>query len=115
MEKYFYFSTGSDDNAEGDAVLYPVSSFRGLTPASDTTCVMYFTPMKITDVATSDVNDAVTLTFKHGHFSKVIRLITKGVQSSGNLISIIDAENSKYANQIDKSFVITGVSITFAT
>ena len=72
-KKYFLFSTDISEDSEADAVIYPCERLKGISPASDTTCIMYFEPLKITDVATSDVVDKVTLTYTSGSFREVIK------------------------------------------
>ena len=60
MEKFLYFNTGGGSDATTESFTYPVSSLRGMDIATGD-LLLYFTPMKITDVATSDVVDVVTL------------------------------------------------------
>ena len=92
-KKYFLFSTDISEDTEADAVIYPCERLKGISPASDTTCIMYFEPLKITDVATSDVVDKVTLTYTSGSFREVIKTILDAVNSSATLITIADSDN----------------------
>ena len=43
MEKYLYFAQGDGANATSEAVVYPVSAFRGADVAASS-IVLYFTP-----------------------------------------------------------------------
>ena len=59
-DKFLFFASGDGMDAATDAVIYPLSSLRGISPASATTCKIYFSPAVITDVAAGDVTDFVT-------------------------------------------------------
>jgi len=74
MENYLYFAQGDGANASSEAVMYPVSAFRG-ADALVNALVLYFTPAQITDVATSDLCDQITLTITDGTQKAVLESI----------------------------------------
>ena len=53
MENYLYFRTEAtlaNDDAAADSALFPVSSFLGMQPTSDTALTLYFKNMVVIDV-----------------------------------------------------------------
>ena len=52
MENYLYFRTQAtlvDDDAKEDSGLFPVSSFLGMNPTSDTALTLFFKPRRLVD------------------------------------------------------------------
>jgi len=101
MEKYWYFAQGDGANATSEAVMYPVSAFRGADVAS-AAVVLYFKPGAIGDaVATSDVNDKITLTITDGDQKAVLKAIAEAMVGS-NLKSpftvIADEDNGIFVH-----------------
>ena len=74
--KFLYFSGNGGDDATGESAVYPLSAFRGSDPVSATSSKLFFKPQIIGDaVASSDVNDAITVTHtgvKHQVFMKTL-------------------------------------------
>tara|TARA_A100001515_G_scaffold60097_1_gene47394 strand:+ start:132 stop:479 length:348 start_codon:yes stop_codon:yes gene_type:complete len=103
MEKYLYFGQGDGANATSEAVVYPVSSFRGADVASSA-IKLYFKPMAIGDaVATGDVNDAVVLTITDGTQKAVLKVIMEHIAgATGPLqvpfVVIADEDNSVFVH-----------------
>ena len=70
MEKYLYFRTQAtitDDDASVDSACFPLSSFVGMHPTSDTALTLFFKPQirvsgGVTDGADFTNNDSVVLT-----------------------------------------------------
>ena len=114
MDKFLYFADGNGANATGEAVLMPLSAFRGADPVDATSLLLFFAPQQITDVATSDVVDQVDLTITSGTHKKVLQDICKAINAQGiglgdGFINICDADNSAFA-----SSDISGCAITLA-
>ena len=93
-EKFLFFATGDGMDAATDAVVYPLSSFKGISPASATTCKIYFTPAVITDVAASDVTDFVTVTFANGRFKEVAKDFFGAINNKFNIM--VDDDNDEF-------------------
>ena len=56
MENYLYFRTQAtlaDDDAKEDSGLFPVSSFLGMNPTSDTALTLFFKPRRLVDSTSS--------------------------------------------------------------
>ena len=100
MEKYLYFAQGDGANATSEAVMYPVSAFRGADVAS-ASIVLYFTPAQITDVATSDVNDEITLTITDGDQKAVLKAIAEKMAGSAlgsPFVVVADEDNGIFCH-----------------
>ncbi len=113
MENYLYFAQGDGANATSEAVMYPVSAFRGADALVDG-LVLYFTPAQITDVATSDLCDQITLTITDGDQKAVLEsLATKMRGHNGALqvpfIVVADEDNGIYCHSS-----ITAVEVVLA-
>lgn len=98
---YLYFAQGDGANATSEAVVYPVSSFRGADVAS-AAVTLYFKPLIIGDaVAAGDVNDAVVLTITDGTQKAVLEtIITKmaGGTHQVPFIVVADEDNSVFCH-----------------
>ena len=70
--RFFFFATGDGMDASSDAALYPISSLRGIRPASATSCVLFFEPMSFNNVSTGDTVDQVTINFRTGQFKNFL-------------------------------------------
>jgi hypothetical protein len=101
MEKFLYFAQGDGANATSEAVLYPVSAFRGADVAS-ASVVLYFKPAAIGDaVATSDVNDKIVLTITDGDQKAVLKAIAEAMQGANlrqPFTVIADEDNSVFVH-----------------
>jgi hypothetical protein len=95
QEKMLYFNT-----ADNDSVAYPISSFRGIDQSADTTLDLYFSPIKITDVATGDVADKIPVTIAAGKEKDAISDIANALADaySAALVVIGDDANSVYVS-----------------
>ena len=97
---YLYFAQGDGANATSEAVVYPVSAFRGADVAS-ASIVLYFTPAQITDVAAGDVNDEITLTITDGTQKAVLEaIVTKmaGGTHQVPFIVVADEDNGVFCH-----------------
>ena len=101
MENYLYFAQGDGANATTEAVMYPVSAFRGADVAS-ASVVLYFKPAAIGDaVATSDVNDKITLTITDGDQKAVLKAVAEKMAGSNiqaPFIVVADEDNSVFCH-----------------
>ena len=109
MEKLLIFIDAADD-----AACYPVSSFVGMTDASDATILMRFIPsFNPVGAADGDV-DLVTVTCNADTELKVFKSIANaiaggfhGKHSANGYVVVADDVNSEY---VDAN--ITGIAIT---
>lgn len=69
MERFVYFHNGSTFG-----LVYPVESFQGAHPASDTTLELYFTPITEEGYAPGKDNDVITLTLSSNNVHKGVML-----------------------------------------
>ena len=104
-DKFLFFATGDGMDAATDAVIYPLSSLRGISPASATTCKIYFSPAVITDVAAGDVTDFVTVTFASGRFKEVVEDFIRATQYTFNVM--VDSDNSEFFSRHVSDCAIT--------
>ena len=94
-DKMLYFNT-----ADNDSYCYPLSSFRGIDQSADGTLDLYFSPIKITDVATGDVVDKIPVTIAAGKEKDACADIAKALADaySDALVVIGDDANSVYVS-----------------
>ena len=90
MERFLYFAV-----AANDATAYPVSALRGIDTANGA-IHLYFTPQRITDVATGDATDRVQLTC--GTDEKLaVKAVIEAAMATGSMkepmVTIADSEN----------------------
>ena len=101
MENYLYFAQGDGANATSEAVMYPVSSFRG-ADVKASAVVLYFKPGAIGDaVATGDLNDKVTLSITDGDQKAVLKAIAEKMAGSNiqaPFIVVADEDNSIFCH-----------------
>ena len=101
MEKYLYFAQGDGANATSEAVMYPASAFRGADVAS-ASVVLFFKPAEIGDaVATSDANDAITLTITDGDQKAVLKAIAEKMAGSAlgsPFVVVADEDNGIFCH-----------------
>ena len=112
MEKFLYFAQGDGANATSEAVMYPVSAFRGADVASGKV-VLFFTPAEITDVATGDVADKIELTITDGDQKAVLKACAELFGAVGSMkesfVVVADEDNSVFVHSS-----ITQVEVTLA-
>ena len=97
---YLYFAQGDGANATSESVMYPVSAFRGADVLA-TALVLYFTPAQITDVATTDLCDQISLTITGGDQKAVLEaLATKmaGGTHQVPFIVVADEDNGIFCH-----------------
>ena len=115
MENYLYFAGinggGGGADASGDAAMYPASSFLGVEPISATTTNIYFkTP--VSNIDEGVVGDTIQVTHADTHATAgsyhrsqkiakaIARAINAGPHSTGAAITVIDADNDIYFDEI---------------
>ena len=112
MEKYLYFAQGDGANATSEAVMYPVSSFRGADVAASA-IQLWFTAAEASDIDTGDDNDLVTLTVTDGKQKEVLKAIAEAMAAQGSMkepfVVIADEDNSVFIHS-----AITVVETTLA-
>ena len=109
MEKFFYIG---DISASSISYAWPIESWRGAHPASDTTLNLYFTPILEIGLAPDKDNDVVTLTLSSNNKHKdVLESIAESMLTNeGSVITIFDVDTSEKINDY-----ISGVSITMSS
>ena len=110
QDSYLFFATGGSMDSANEAHIYPLSSLRGIHPVNSTTLGLRFNPTFITDVATGDGTDLVTLTIKAGTFKRVVQTFFKTVSNNYQIHIIAGSDNSEFITSD-----ITDCSITLAT
>ena len=87
-EKYLYFRTGADEDADDgsdNSALYPVSSFKGMHPTSDTAITMLFEPqIRVRGEGANATgnwtnNDSVVLNVTAGKITEVMKTIVQAI------------------------------------
>jgi len=96
---YLYFNTANNDSA-----LYPASAFRGADQSGGTTIDLYFSPIKITDVAASDVADKIPLTITDGKEKEVLEalaaLVNAPLAADAGFVVVGDDANGVYIENV---------------
>jgi hypothetical protein len=114
MEKYLYFAQGDGANATSEAVVYPVSAFRGADVGSNA-IKLYFKPMAIGDaVATGDANDAILLTITDGTQKAVLKLIMENIAGATGALQVPFVVIADEDNGVFVHSGITAVETTLA-
>lgn len=97
MDKLMYFTTGDGGDATSELVAYPVSKFKGADIASATTLALFFDPLAISTVATSDVTDKIVLTVTSGKAKSVLTELVEFLRhSTEDLLVVCDSDNSVF-------------------
>tara|TARA_R100001443_G_scaffold21957_2_gene34179 strand:+ start:410 stop:745 length:336 start_codon:yes stop_codon:yes gene_type:complete len=109
MEKFFYIG---DISASNIGLSYPVESWRGAHPSSDTVLNIYFTPVDEGGLASDKDNDVIHLTLSSANKHKdVMESIVEAMNTSDeHVINIIDIDNSLKINDY-----ISSVSVTMSS
>lgn len=121
QEKYLYFRTEADEDADDDiatSALYPVSSFKGVHPTNDTELTLCFTPQirqphdEGSNAFTN--NDTIKLTVTAGKHTEVMQdivsAINGGPHSDGFIIVADDATTD--ADNTTKAAIYVSSHIT---
>ena len=127
MEKYLYFRTQAtlaDDDASGDSAVFPLSSFVGMHPTSDTALTLFFKPQirNQSDAQDGNVvnNDSVVLTVgTNDHKDAMQALIKafkaeKGFNADGDDSFIVVADDISTGTKYVVSEVTACGAITIA-
>ena len=113
MEKYLYFRTQAtlaDDDASADSAVFPLSSFVGMHPTSDTALTLFFKPQirNQSDAQDGNVvnNDSVVLTVGTNDHKDAMQALIKAlykdegfnVDGADNFVVVADdlSTNTKY-------------------
>jgi hypothetical protein len=113
MEKYLYFrtiATLADDDSSADSAVFPLSSFKGMHPTSDTALTLFFEPQIRNGSDGQDANvvnnDSVVLTVGTNDHKDAMQALIKALykdegfnpDGSDNFIVVGDdlANNTKY-------------------
>jgi len=122
MEKYLYFRTEADEDADDDiarSALYPVSSFVGVHPTNDTELTLCFLPQirnsgGVTDGQDFTNNDTIKLTVTAGKHTEVMQdivsAINGGPHSDGFIVVADDATTD--ADNTTKAAIYVSSHIT---
>ena len=103
MSKLIYFN----DNSNAKYV-YPMQSFRGLYPRSDTTLEMYFTPMAENGYAPGRDNDVYVLTIGTNKHKEVMFAIGEAmINGEDPLLTIVNTATSEFIHSEVSSFTVT--------
>jgi hypothetical protein len=87
MEKYLYFAQGDGANATSEAVMYPVSAFRGADVASGA-IQLWFTGAESSNQTAEDNEDLVTLTVTDGKQKEVLKAIAEAMSGASGALQV---------------------------
>ena len=113
MEKFLYFAQGDGANATSEAVMYPVSAFRGADVASGS-ILLFFNSAETSNQTADDDEDLITLTITDGDQKAVLKAIAEKMAGGNGVhqvpfIVVADEDNGIYCHPS-----ITQVEITLA-
>ena len=98
--KFFYFGKGSGADQNNECALYPVSAFRGAEAAgaaADEKIDLFFTPQRITTVATGADNDTIRILFRDGVSSTtVLEALANEIAFGSDSIIKVDSDNGVF-------------------
>ena len=121
MENYLYFSDGDGADATGDAGMWPLSRFIGVSPASATTTEIYFEGQTgvgngVDKVVLTHLNSATVLDDQadlKGHkcqqIANVISQLFNAHPHGGRMFTVVDLTNNVSAESMP---TISAVAIT---
>tara|TARA_Y100000356_G_C11000578_1_gene153142 strand:+ start:124 stop:498 length:375 start_codon:yes stop_codon:yes gene_type:complete len=121
MENYLYFSDGDGADASGDAGMWPLSRFIGVSPASATTTEIYFEGQTgvgdgVDKVVLTHLNSATVLDDQadlKGHkcqqIANVISQLFNAHPHGGRMFTVVDLTNNVSAEGMP---AISAVAIT---
>tara|TARA_R100001086_G_scaffold236714_1_gene160351 strand:+ start:152 stop:508 length:357 start_codon:yes stop_codon:yes gene_type:complete len=112
-DKFLFFAKGAGADGNNEAVLYPVSSFRGFDVASATTIDLFFTPQRITSVVSGADNDTIRIQIgtDAGTLVTVLEALANEIAFGSDTVIKVDSDNSVFFN----SNVVGCTAITLAT
>jgi hypothetical protein len=98
MTRWIFFK----DTAASICVIYPLDSFRGCYPRSDTTLELYFTPIREMGYAPGKDNDVFILTIATNKHKDVMEAIAEGLNVNEDLVVKIfdDSTGEKISTHI---------------
>ena len=111
MEKFLYFAQGDGANATSEAVMYPVSAFRGADVASGS-ILLFFNSAETSTQTADDDEDLITLTITDGDQKAVLKAIAEKMAGGVHQVPFIvvaDEDNGVFCHSS-----ITQVEITLA-
>ena len=112
MEKFLYFAQGDGANATSEAVMYPVSAFRGADVAASAVH-LFFTSAETSTQSANDDEDLIVLTITDGDQKAVLKVIAEHMAAQGSMkepfVVIADEDNSIFVHSS-----ITAVEVTLA-
>ena len=121
MDKYLYFRSQkviTDDDDSAQSAVFPVSSFMGMHPTSDTALTLFFKPQirSTSDGQDGNIvnNDSVVLKCKTNKHKEAIKDFIDLIQSSEgtSIIVVGDEHTSSYAST--KWSAVSSISIAAA-
>jgi len=96
MEKYLYFAQGDGANLTSEAVMYPVSAFRGADVLASG-IQLWFTGAESSNQTAEDNEDLVTLTITDGDQKAVLKVLAETMAATGSMkepfVVIADEDN----------------------
>ena len=111
---YVYFAQGDGANATSEAVMYPVSAFRGADVASGS-ILLFFNSAETSTQSADDDEDLITLTITDGDQKAVLKSIAEKMAGASGVhqtpfIVVADEDNGVFCHSS-----ITQVEITLAS
>ena len=100
MEKYLYFAQGDGANATSEAVMYPVSAFRGADVLASG-IQLWFTGAESSNQTAEDNEDLVTLTITDGDQKAVLKALAEimaGSALGSPFVVVADEDNSIFCH-----------------
>ena len=108
MENYLYFANDGQNDASGDAVMYPASHFLGMVPLTNTTSEIFFMPKD----GTETIGDGCLITHGAGKFKELAdelaSLMSGSRNNTNNFTVVVDLNTNLPANE--GAITATGLS-----
>tara|TARA_A100001515_G_scaffold129277_1_gene115884 strand:+ start:2559 stop:2966 length:408 start_codon:yes stop_codon:yes gene_type:complete len=118
QEKYLYFRTEADEDDDDDSArsaLYPVSSFKGVHPTSDTALTLFFQPQirNGSDAQDGNVvnNDSIVLNINQGKATEVMQDIVSAINGgphSDGFITVADDATTDFLGTTKAAVYVSG-------
>lgn len=118
QEKYLYFRTEADEDDDDDSArsaLYPVSSFKGVHPTSDTALTLFFEPQIIQPhdegSNTFTNNDSIILNINQGKATEVMQDIVSAINGgphSDGFITVADDATTDFLGTTKAAVYVSG-------
>mgnify|MGYP003136759894 CR=1 FL=1 len=104
MTRWIFFK----DTTLNACLVYPLDSFRGCYPRSDTTLELYFTPVREMGYAPGKDNDVFVLTIATNKHKEVMEAIAEGLNVGEDLVvKIFDNSTGEKISTHISSFNLT--------